>query len=129
MSDPIPTAGPDAEFLRRLGAGEFCLQRCADCAGWVFYPRVLCPRCGGDRLEWRPASGRGTVYSRAVLQRRPEKGGPHAIVLVELEEGPRMMSRLPGTDAAEIRIGQPVTARIEPGEDGPVVVFDPAGPA
>lgn len=129
MSIPAPQAGPDAEFLRRLGAGDFCLQRCADCAAWVFYPRVLCPHCGADRLGWHRASGRGTVYSRAVLHRRPEKGGPHAVVLVDLEEGPRMMSRLPGTDPADIRIGQPVTARIETGEDGPVVVFDPVAPS
>lgn len=120
-----PATGPDAAFRQHLECGRFMLQHCADCGASVFQPRILCPACGSARLEWRPASGRGHIHSRAVLKRRPEKGGDHAIVLVDLAEGVRMMSRLPDTPPEEIAIGMPVRARILAQEGGPVVVFDP----
>ncbi|MCC6000287.1 MAG: OB-fold domain-containing protein [Pararhodobacter sp.] len=123
--DAAPEAGPDAVFRRHLEAGEFALQQCGDCGIRVFQPRMLCPACGSDRLDWQPVSGRGRIHSRAVLKQRPEKGGDRAIVLVDLAEGPRMMSRLPDTPAQDIVIGMAVRARILQGEEGPAVVFDP----
>lgn len=125
MPEAAPETGPDAVFRRHLEAGEFALQQCHDCGIWVFQPRVLCPACGSGRLDWQPVSGRGRIHSRAVLKQRPEKGGDRAIVLVDLAEGPRMMSRLPDTPAQDIVIGMAVRARILRQDDGPVVVFDP----
>ncbi len=123
--ETAPAIGPDAAFRQHLEAGRFMLQHCADCGTWVFQPRILCPACGSARLEWQSASGRGRVHSRAVLKQRPEKGGDHAVVLVDLAEGVRMMSRLPDTAPEAIAIGLPVRARILTQESGPVVVFDP----
>jgi uncharacterized protein len=129
MTTSPPALGPDAEFRRCAEAGELALQRCADCGSWIFQPRMLCPQCGSARLDWRTASGRGHVHSVAILRQRPEKGGDRAVVLVDLAEGPRMMSRLPDTRPEDIAIGMPVRARIVVQDGGPVVVFDPDGAA
>ncbi len=119
-------AGPDAQFRAYLEAGEFRLQQCGDCNAWVFFPRLLCPTCASRALVWRKVTGRGRVYSRAVLKRKPERGGDHAIVLVTLEEGVRLMSRLPTTAPEAIAIGMPVIARIDrAGDEPPTVVFMP----
>ncbi|MGH2669819.1 MAG: Zn-ribbon domain-containing OB-fold protein, partial [bacterium] len=44
------------------------LQRCGDCASYIFYPRSVCPRCLSQRFEWVEASGRGTLYSYTVVR-------------------------------------------------------------
>ncbi len=120
-------SGPGAEAIYRQGleAGEFNIQRCEECAAHVFYPRVLCPDCGSPRLGWIRASGRGTVYSTAVIRQRPERGPHYNIAIVELAEGPRMMSRVDGLAAEDVKIGMAVEARIAELDDGPAIVFDP----
>lgn len=125
----LPEAGPDEAFQSHVADGRLWLQFCTECGEAVFMPRILCPHCSSLSLEWRPASGRGTIHSVTVLHRRPKPGEPerqnHALVLVDLDEGPRMMSHLPGTPPEDIRIGMHVRARIE-GEDGArAVVFTP----
>ena len=117
-----PPSGPEKQFFDRLAAGSFDIQRCAACRKHVFYPRVLCPHCGGERLDWVAASGRGTVYSTTVVRRKPADGGDYNIVLVDLAEGPRMMSRVAGLAPGEVKIGMPVQARIAEG----LVEFLPA---
>ena len=124
----LPQAGPDEAFQSHVADGRLWLQFCTDCDAAVFMPRILCPHCSSLSLEWRPASGRGTIYSLTVLHRRSKPGEPerhHALVLVDLDEGPRMMSHLPDAPPEDIRIGMRVRARIE-GEDGArAVVFAP----
>lgn len=124
-----PPTGPDQQFQAHVADGRLWLQTCQDCGSAIFMPRILCPHCHSLSLQWAPASGLGTVYTRSVLHRRPKPGDDrpteHAIVLVDLDEGPRIMSRLPDTPAADIHIGMRVRARIA-GEDGArVVLFDP----
>jgi uncharacterized OB-fold protein len=89
----------------------------------VFYPRVLCPGCGGVSLEWRTSSGRGTVYATTAVYRRDAK--PYNVALVDLEEGFRMMSRVEGVPAEEVEIGARVALRIDREDEGPVPVFVP----
>ena len=121
--------GPDAAFAKFLAAGEFRIQRCGACGRHVFYPRVACSHCGSVELRWVAPSGRGVVHAVSVVQRREDKGGPYNVVLVDLEEGPRMMSRVDGMAHDAVRIGLPVRARVGSGENGePCVVFD-ADPA
>jgi uncharacterized OB-fold protein len=95
--------------------------------GRHFYPpRVIAPTPGGDALEWVEASGKGTVYSVTMISPKPP-AEPYNVVLVDLEEGPRMMSRVEGLAAAEAKIGMPVQARIDKQEDGePILLFVPA---
>ncbi len=103
------------------------IQHCKNCSGYIYPPRALCPHCGSLDLEAGEASGRGTVYSTTVVRRKPERGGDYNVVLVDLEEGPRMMSRVDGIAPDKVQIGMEVTARVIARDDGNVVVFVPAG--
>ncbi|MCC6474947.1 MAG: OB-fold domain-containing protein [Burkholderiales bacterium] len=119
------TPGPDLTYENYLAAGEFRIQRCERCARHAFYPRLLCPACGSPELSWVRATGAGTVYSATVMRRRAEAGGDYNVSLVDLEEGPRLMTRVEGVAPAQVRIGMAVTARIAgAGEDGHFIVFD-----
>jgi len=114
-------AGPERTYQDKLAQGVFEIQRCAGCGKHVFYPRVLCPHCGADRLEWIAPSGRGTVYSTTVVRRKETDGGDYNVALIDLEEGPRMMSRVVTVAPTAVRIGMTVKARVTDG----VVEFTP----
>ncbi|MCU1471735.1 MAG: Zn-ribbon OB-fold protein [Glaciihabitans sp.] len=93
---PYPEARP---FWEGVAQGELRLQRCQDCGRAVFYPRALCPYCHGDRLGWFVASGSGTVYSYTTVHRGfGEFAGqaPYSLAVIDLDEGPRMLSRIVG---------------------------------
>jgi uncharacterized OB-fold protein len=117
---------PDKYFRDSLKAGQFRLQRCAACRRHIFFPRVLCPHCGGVDLEWRDASGRATVYSTTVVRRKPDEGGDFNVVLVDLAEGPRLMSRVEGIAPTAVKIGMAVRARIDRAGEDAFLVFTPA---
>jgi uncharacterized OB-fold protein len=117
--------GPTNEYLTYLAQGRFVIQRSRSSGAYVFYPRVAEPRTGATDLEWVEASGRGTVYATTV-QRNKSPAPDTNVVLVDLAEGPRMLSRVEGIAAAEVRIGMAVQARVVVG-DMPYVVFDPVG--
>jgi uncharacterized protein len=121
-SSPMPP-GPEQAYKEMLAQGRFEIQKCGGCAKHVFYPRVLCPHCGADRLGWIAASGAGTIYSTTVVRRKPEAGGDYNVVLVDLAEGPRMMSRVAGIEPTAVRIGMKVKARIAKDGEAPVVEF------
>lgn len=115
---------PDAEFKAFLEEDRFMIQRSASSGRHVFYPRVIAPGTGADDLEWVQACGRGTVYSTTVVRTKPPKPD-YNVVLIELAEGPRMMSRVEGVEPADVAIGMAVQARItSDDEHGAYVVFD-----
>ena len=118
--------GPDWLYRQALSEGRFVIQRCASCGTCIHYPRLLCTACGSDALETVEASGSGTVYSTSVIRRRPERGGDYNIALVDLDEGPRLMSRVEGLAPDEVTIGMRVKARIADAGDAPLLVFDAA---
>lgn len=95
------------------------LQHCDACDTVQFPPTVTCRACHGAALRLVPASGRGTVYSTTTVRSRD---GAHNVAIIELAEGPRMMSRVEG-DPEAVAIGQAVVARVLGGEV-PMVVFD-----
>jgi uncharacterized OB-fold protein len=120
--DPAPQ--PEAEFRAHLEAGRFMLQRSRASGGFTFPPRVALPGSGETDLQWVPASGRGTVHSCTTVRCKPP-AADYNVALIDLAEGPRMMSTVTGIAPADVRIGLAVDARIEPGDDGPRVVFVP----
>jgi uncharacterized OB-fold protein len=102
--------GPQAAFQQHLNEGRLRLQRSKSSGAYVFPPRVAAPQSGADDLEWHEVSGYGHVYALTVVGRRPERGGDYNIVIVELDEGPRMMSRVVDADLATLSIGSRVQA-------------------
>jgi uncharacterized OB-fold protein len=107
---PVPDA-ETAPFWEAVAAGRLDLQRCRSCHRHVFYPRSLCPHCGGVDLDWVTVSGNGTVYSFTVVHRAPaefQAEAPYVVALVELEEGVRMLTRLVEVEPAEVRVAMPV---------------------
>lgn len=115
---------PAEVYRRYLEAGELGFQRCGDCGAPVFYPRVLCPVCGGASLGWETSTGRGTVYATTAVHRRDAE--PYNVSLIDLDEGFRMMSRVAGMPAEEVEIGARVRLRVSREEESPVPVFVPA---
>lgn len=127
MPDAKPApGGPDAAYFAYLEAGDWRIQRCASCDTYIFQPRVMCPSCDGEDLDWVAPSGKGIVHSTTVIRRRPESGGDYNVCLVDLDEGVRMMSRVEGVEPSEVAIGMPVAARLAQQDGQTVVVFDPA---
>ncbi len=109
LPKPTPETAP---YWQALAAGRFELPWCLDCGEAHFYPRMLCPHCGSTRLEWRAASGRGQIHTY-VINHKPPKGWtgkvPYVLAVVELDDGPRMLSNLELEDTPtpeNIRIGQ-----------------------
>jgi uncharacterized protein len=113
---------PATTYRRHLENGKLGYQRCGGCSAAVFYPRVLCPVCGSGALEWRESAGRGTVYATSAIHSRNRD--PRNVVLVDLDEGFRMMSRIEGVPAEEVEVGARVRFEVRRGEeDEPVAVF------
>ena len=115
---------PDEDFRRFLAQGRFMIQRSVESGRHVFFPRVAEPATGAA-LEWVEASGRGVVHATTVVRRKPPEPS-YNVALIDLAEGPRMMSRVEGLEPDAVRIGMPVTARIVEQDGEPVVVFTPA---
>lgn len=85
-------------FLDGLSEGELRLQQCDDCGFVRFPPAANCPQCLSTECTWEAMAGRGTVWSFIVMHKSYFKAfadeTPYNVVLVELEEGPRMISNL-----------------------------------
>lgn len=118
---------PGVVFEAYLKAGEIRLQNCVACSRQIFFPRTICPHCGGGHLEWHKISGEATVYSTTIVRQRPEKGGDYNVAIVEFAEGARMLSRIEGVSPAAVKIGMPVRAAITGGDAIPYIVFTSNG--
>ena len=121
----MSTTGPEHDYKQKLALGSFEIQKCTACDKHVFYPRVICPHCGADKLGWVAASGSGVVYSSTVVRRKPDAGGDYNVALVDLAEGPRMMSRIVGLEPAAVKIGMRVKARVATDGEARIVEFTP----
>ena len=107
-------------YWEGLIRGELRIQFCNTCSKAVFYPRALCPHCFSETLEWITASGKGTIYSYTIAHQAFgafAADAPFAVVLVELEEGVRMMSRLLDAPRERIQVGAPVMVTFEKVEE------------
>lgn len=116
---------PEAEWRAHLAQGRFMLQRSRSTGGHVFYPRIAQPSTGADDLEWVEASGAGTIHAVTVV-RKKNPADSYSVVLVDLAEGPRLMSRVDGIAVDEVNIGMAVRASIISEGDKPLLVFVPA---
>jgi uncharacterized OB-fold protein len=108
------------------------IRRCRACGAAHFYPRPFCPGCWSDDVVWEEASGRATLYTHSTVYRNdlPPFGErvPYVAAVVDLEEGPRMMTELTGIEPADAQIGMPLEVEYRNLTDEVAVpVFRPAG--
>lgn len=131
---PLPDADPlTAPYWDSVKAHGMKIQRCKACEKFVFYPRGMCPRCWGKTLEWTPVSGNGTLYAFTVVHVPVHPAFkadvPYVVGLVELAEGPRLMTSIIGVvpDPSQIQIGMEMTLEYrDVTEDVTLPVFRPA---
>ena len=115
---PLPVIdGESRPYWDALKQHRLTLKRCHDCGKHHFYPRVLCPHCHSDAVEWVDACGTGTSYSFTIA-RRPagpafKADTPYVVAVIDLDEGARMMTNIVTDDVEAVRIGQRVTVRYD----------------
>ncbi|MFN8036708.1 MAG: Zn-ribbon domain-containing OB-fold protein [Acidimicrobiia bacterium] len=111
--------------------GRLLIQRCDACGEAIFYPRPFCPRCWSDRVQWIEASGRATLYTYSIVHRNdlppfPERV-PYVTAVVDLEEGPRMLTNVVDCAFDDLRIGMALEVTFRPiSSDFTLPVFRPA---
>ncbi len=116
---PLPiVTNENRPFWEGCRQGKLLLQYCDQCQHHQFYPRLYCMQCGFTKPRWVEASGRGVIYSYTIIHRNksPEfmQNTPYNVAIVQLEEGPRMMSNIVDTPAEDLRIGLSVTIIFDP---------------
>ena len=97
-SKSLPKPTPDTQpFWDAVKRHQLSLPKCKACGQLHYFPRPFCPHCFSWDLEWVRCSGKGKLYSY-VINHRPAPGfeeeAPYVIAVVELDEGPRMLSNL-----------------------------------
>lgn len=114
LPQPTPVSAPYWQAARE---GRLVVQRCTACGHLQLYPRSLCTRCSGERLDWLEASGRGRVRTFTVIRRAVsaayEPDVPYVVALIALDEGPTLMSNVVGCAPEAVRIGAPVRVRFD----------------
>jgi uncharacterized OB-fold protein len=125
-----PETEPFWEHARRE---LLALPFCRNCEQYFFYPRFHCPRCWSEDLEWRAVSGEGRLASYAIVAVAP--GGytgpvPYVVALVDLREGPRLMSNIVGVDPepGNLAIGMALSVVFDHDGELSRPLFRPAGP-
>lgn len=125
---PMPFANADTKTYWSAAAdGKLMLQQCGACGLKRFFPRHLCPTCWSDETQWVEASGRGTLHAVTVVRRAPSPAFrdqvPYVVALVDLAEGPRLLTNIVGLDCLSAKIGQDVELTFEAREGGSVPQF------
>jgi len=115
---PLPVLeGLAGEFYGFCRQGELRFQRCGECRAWRHVPRELCAECGSWDWSWEPSSGRGRVFSWTVVARalHPafQADTPYAVVIVELDEGMRLLTHVPDVPTDSLRVDLPVEVYFE----------------
>jgi hypothetical protein len=116
LRHPRPGVTHDTRFFwEGLRQHRLLIQRCARCHRLQHPPAPMCPACHSLEMGAVEASGRGTIHSFVVTEHPPVPpfSYPNVIVLVELEEGTRLVSRLVGVDPDAVAIGLPVEVEFE----------------
>ncbi|TAK22490.1 MAG: hypothetical protein EPO26_11185 [Chloroflexota bacterium] len=119
LPQPEPLALPYWDSLKERAMR---LQRCRGCERFVFYPRAVCPHCGGRDLAWQRVSGRGRLHSFCIPHRNPNPAFqpdlPYVVALVELDEGVRLLTNLVDVEPDPAKLMSLIDKAVE-------VVYDP----
>ena len=114
---PTPLTEPFWEATR---AGRLVVQRCATCGEWRWPPQPACPECWSDAYRWVETSGTGTIYSFTVIHRPVDRDrfpGRYVLGIVELDEGPRMLTNLVDCSDDDLAVGTRVRVRFQSLDD------------
>lgn len=127
----LPTVDPEtAEFWSAAGDGRLLIRRCNGCGEASFYPRRFCPSCWSGDIDWEQASGAATLYTWSVVHSNdlpPFRDRlPYIAAVVDLAEGPRMMTNVVSCAPDELRVGMALQVTFERRTDEIAVpVFQP----
>ncbi len=95
---PQPITPESRPYWEGLKQGKLMLPKCADCGHTFFYPRILCPRCQSRAITWVQASGKGRLHAFGIAHQSFNRAfkvpAPYVLAMIELEEGPRLLSNL-----------------------------------
>ena len=101
--------------------GRLVVQRCDACGASWHPPLPACPRCHAAALGWREVSGDGTVYSRTIVRHATHvalaDAIPYVVAIVELAEGPRIVTNITGCPPEDVSVGMPVRVYFRPVSD------------
>ena len=111
--------------------GRLLIKRCAACGRAHYYPRPFCPHCWSQEVAWEDASGRGSLYTYSVVHQNDlppfNERVPYVAAIVELDEGPRMMTNIVDCPLDGLEVGMPVAVAFqEIGEEYAIPVFRPS---
>ncbi|MEZ4334406.1 MAG: OB-fold domain-containing protein [Myxococcota bacterium] len=113
----IGSKGTGEEFYAWCARGELRLRRCRACREWCHVPRVTCPNCASTEWAWERVKGTGRVFTWTVVHRAMHPAFadavPYAVVVVELDEGPRIVSGLVDCRPEELVMEMPVEVVFE----------------
>ncbi len=91
---------------------QLLIQRCSECSKYQFYPRIICTACMSNNIKWVKAKGSGQIISYTIVHRAISGAYaaevPYVIAMIQLEEGPRMMSNIIQCEPGSVEIGMPV---------------------
>ena len=115
---PLPQVSAEMRpFFEAARRHELVVQRCRGCGAHRFPARDICSRCLSRESDWTRVSGRGAIFTWAVMHQVYHPGFaaevPYAVVLVALDEGPHMISNVVGVPPSDIRIGTPLEVVFE----------------
>ena len=110
---PLPSAaGLNGQFYAWCSKGELRFQKCGGCGKWRHVPREMCASCGSFDWEWTESSGKGRLFTWTVaavpLHPAFKDDTPYATVVVEMDEGVRLVSQIPDCPIEELKIDMPV---------------------
>ncbi len=133
VGKPVPV--PDeisAPFFDGAREGKLMLQHCTNCGQWSFPVRERCPHCFAASLEWKPASGKGTLYTYTIMHQVMNPGFassvPYNVSQVDLAEGVRMIANVVGIANTDLKPGMALEVVFEDvGEGVSLPKFRPAG--
>ena len=122
----LPAPSTESQpFWDALARHELVVQRCGSCGRFWFPPANRCQHCWSERFAWTAVSGRGRLYSFTVFRRAyaPELADqlPYVVGVVELDEGPRLITNVVGCEPDEVRVDMPVEVVFEDLADGVVL--------
>lgn len=121
QSDPFAAAYPELmAFWRGAAEGKLLLRTCDGCGKAHWYPRAICPMCGGSDLQWAEASGHGKIYAFSPARRATPT---YTLAYVTLDEGPSLMTNIVNAEPQSLQIDQPVRVTFQAADEGRMMPF------